>query len=85
VKKIIINGRTPDYVLRAKTGWAQTKTIDLGWWVGYIEMKSGVYFFATRVQNPLNKNPLFAASRMQVSRKIFEDYFGISFDQTAEK
>ena len=36
--------------MRAKTGWSGNKGKDIGWFVGYIEIESNVYFFATTVE-----------------------------------
>jgi len=41
-KKIIIIEQTEKYTLRAKTGWSGK----IGWYVGYVETKKGVWFFA---------------------------------------
>ncbi|MEO0532650.1 MAG: class D beta-lactamase [Cyanobacteria bacterium P01_A01_bin.123] len=47
VKDIMIVEQTPDYTIRAKTGWAtQSQT---GWYVGYVEQGENVYFFATNI------------------------------------
>lgn len=48
VKRILINEKTNEYVLRGKTGWAVKKQ-DIGWYVGYLETKENVYFFANRI------------------------------------
>lgn len=45
VKDIMIVERTPDYIVRAKTGW----TGDVGWYVGYLEQNNNTYFFATNI------------------------------------
>lgn len=34
--------KTLSYTIRAKTGW----TKDIGWYVGYVETKDDVWFFA---------------------------------------
>lgn len=49
VKKIMINEQTPDYTLRAKTGWAMGLKPQIGWFVGYVEAKGQVWFFATNI------------------------------------
>ena len=49
VKKIMIVERTPDYTIRAKTGWASRIKPQHGWYVGYVENKGGVWFFATNI------------------------------------
>lgn len=49
VKRIMINEQTPDFTLRAKTGWAIQLQPQIGWFVGYIETKGQVWFFATNI------------------------------------
>ncbi len=45
VKDILIFETGDDYILRAKTGWAK----QVGWFVGYVERKDNVYFFANNI------------------------------------
>ncbi|MGD1941071.1 MAG: class D beta-lactamase [Leptolyngbyaceae cyanobacterium] len=47
VKDIMIVEQTPDYTIRAKTGWAVASKV--GWYVGYLEQNDNVYFFATNI------------------------------------
>ena len=47
VKDIMIVEQTPDYTIRAKTGWATASNV--GWYVGYLEQNDNVYFFATNI------------------------------------
>ncbi|MBE9110118.1 class D beta-lactamase [Nodosilinea sp. LEGE 07298] len=52
VKDIMIVERTPDYTLRAKTGWAgfgEPDQTQIGWYVGYLEQGENVYLFATNI------------------------------------
>jgi len=42
--------QTPDYTIRAKTGWAQRVTPQVGWFVGYVESGHKVWFFATNIK-----------------------------------
>jgi beta-lactamase class D len=49
LKKVMVSEQTDNYTLRAKTGWTRVDGNDIGWWVGYVERKDNVYFFATRV------------------------------------
>lgn len=49
VKKIMINEQTPYYTIRAKTGWANQLNPQIGWFVGYVEAKGQVWFFATNI------------------------------------
>jgi beta-lactamase class D len=47
VKKILVLERTPEYVLRGKTGFADDRSgIAVAWFVGYVEKSGNVYFFA---------------------------------------
>jgi len=38
--------RTPSYTLRAKSGWAQRVSPQIGWYVGYVEKDGRAWFFA---------------------------------------
>lgn len=71
VKDIMVFEQTPDYVLRAKTGWAFEMTPpQLGWFVGYLEQNQNVYFFATNVDI---RNPKDAAARIEITRQSLRD------------
>lgn len=73
MKKIMIRTETPEYILRGKTGWADTPPNDIGWYVGYIEKDSQLYFFATRVYKPVDKKvPSFGADRIDITNKILK-------------
>ncbi len=41
-KKILIVEKTENYIIKAKTGFSGK----IGWYVGYVETKNGVWFFA---------------------------------------
>ena len=68
VKDIMIMEQTPDYTIRAKTGWALEEQV--GWYVGYLERDENVYFFAANIdiqdQTDLPK-------RKDVVRRCFEE------------
>jgi beta-lactamase class D len=49
LKKIMTVERTPEYTIRAKTGWAQRISPQIGWYVGYVESGVNVWFFATNM------------------------------------
>lgn len=71
VKEIMIEERTAHYTLRAKTGWAVVPPNDIGWFVGYIEKKDNVYFFATRIYKPVDQEmDNFATLRRSLTRQI---------------
>lgn len=64
VKDIMIVEQTPDYTIRAKTGWALAQKI--GWYVGYVEQNNNVYFFATNIDMPDDVDP---SLRAEVTRR----------------
>lgn len=72
VKEILTLEETPDYKLSAKTGGGtggQNKT--LGWFVGYLETKGNVYFFATQIEGP---NYLaIRDERINITKRILKD------------
>ena len=56
------------YKLSGKTGLSNTNEIYNGWFIGYIELESKVYFFATNIE-PRNQSNLnaFIKKRKQVT------------------
>lgn len=45
LKEIMIDEKNEDYIIRAKTGWEGK----YGWYVGYVETKDDVWFFAMNI------------------------------------
>jgi beta-lactamase class D len=73
VKKIMIAETTPQYTIRGKTGWATNATEDMGWWVGYVERKEDVVFFATRTRKlKTDKNPNFVPCRKTITTAVLK-------------
>ena len=73
VKEILVLEQTPDYTLRGKTGGGPQGEGGkyLGWFVGYLETKDNVYFFATNIDGES-----FAAvrePRLKITRQILTD------------
>lgn len=66
VQDIMIYERTPEYVLRGKTGWATSVTPNIGWFVGYLEQNNNVYFFATNIDI---RNDNDAQARIEITRR----------------
>lgn len=64
VKEIMVVEQTPEYTIRAKTGWALKPSI--GWYVGYVEQHDNVYFFATNVDISDQKD---LPARAEVTRR----------------
>ena len=50
VRGMIVQDRGKDFILRAKTGSAVRVTPKIGWYVGWLETRDNVYFFATCVE-----------------------------------
>jgi len=50
LKKIMIVEENPQYTLRAKTGWAMRTDPQQGLYVGYLEIKGQIWFFATNLE-----------------------------------
>ena len=72
----MIEKKTDSYTLRAKTGTGLVNTLDIGWYVGYVETKDNVYFFATRLwQDEPDKNNDFLNLRKSVTFNILQ-YMG---------
>lgn len=72
VKSIMIVEDTLGYTLRAKTGAAMYDDRSVGWYVGYLEKKNNVYFFATLITTNKTDLPAFMPSRVGITRKILK-------------
>lgn len=74
VKRVMISEQNSSYTIRSKTGWTRENEINTGWWVGYIENKNGVYFFATRLlqDRKMNRSD-FGNCRKEITKFIFRD------------
>lgn len=49
LKRVMVVDRTPTHIVRGKTGWAQSISPQIGWFVGYVETGDEVWFFATNL------------------------------------
>ncbi len=62
-----------NYIIRAKSGWGIQDNKDVGWYVGYLESKGNVYYFANCIQtNDFNNND-FARARIEIVYQILDD------------
>lgn len=50
LKELMIVEKNDEYVIRAKTGWAQRVEPQTGWYVGYVETSNDVWFFALNLE-----------------------------------
>lgn len=57
VKDILVREKTDKYTLRAKTGSTVQDSIPIGWYIGYLEQSSNVYFFATNISSLSSAEP----------------------------
>lgn len=72
-KNIMIAKDTLDYVIRAKTGWADENKIMVGWYVGYIEKNDNTYYFANCIQTSNLEHPDFAKARIDITYSILNE------------
>ena len=76
VKEILVLERNDDYVLRGKTGFATERDSSaVGWFVGYVEKKENVYFFACNVtsENARRDGEKIFATRKEICLAILRD------------
>ncbi len=73
MKRMIIMNQTDSTVLRGKTGWSIRNGHNNGWFVGYMETKDNVYYFATNIdpQESFNMD-LFPKIRLDITMKALE-------------
>jgi beta-lactamase class D len=74
VKKVMVTEQNADYTLHAKTGWTRANAQNVGWWVGYIETRSGDYLFATRLRQDRKYNRAdFGSCRKEITKKVMKE------------
>lgn len=73
LKKIMISHEMDNYIIRSKTGWANTSKQSIGWWIGYVEKKNNTYFFATRlIKGVKEHNPKFSSLRKEITKSMLK-------------
>jgi beta-lactamase class D len=74
VKRVMITEQTENHIIKAKTGWTRQGGFNTGWWVGYVETKNGVWFFATLLlQNRKYNSPTFGPCRKEITKAVFKE------------
>ncbi len=74
VKRVMITEQRKNYTIRAKTGWTRENGINTGWWVGYVETKQGVWYFATLLlQDRKNNSANFGSCRKEITKQLLRD------------
>jgi beta-lactamase class D len=82
LKKVMVNEKNTDYTLRAKTGWTRVDGKDIGWWVGYVERKDNVYFFATRLTKKRStQNADFGSCRKTITKSVLRELGGLFMEK----
>lgn len=71
-KKILLNEDTLGYKLFAKTGWGSEDSLNIGWWVGWVETITNVYFFALNIEAPDPVPNNFLNCRKSITREILK-------------
>ncbi len=73
MKRLMVIEENDDYCLSGKTGWSIRNGNNNGWFVGYIESKNKVYFFATNVEPKEQFNmDMFPMIRKDVTFRAFK-------------
>jgi beta-lactamase class D len=77
-KRIMVREAQPGYILRAKTGWGIKDNLDIGWFVGWMEIAGNVYIFATQVETQFADAKVFTKARIDITNNIFKElgFFG---------
>ncbi len=68
MKRLMVIEDNENYRLSGKTGWSNINEINNGWFVGYLETNSRVFFFATNIEPDKEFNMrMFAGTRKAVT------------------
>lgn len=74
VKQVMITEQNPSGTIRSKTGWTMAGAVNTGWWVGYLEKKGKVYFFATQLlQDRKNNRADFSRCRKDITKAVLKE------------
>ncbi|GAA4344056.1 penicillin-binding transpeptidase domain-containing protein [Flaviaesturariibacter amylovorans] len=73
VRDVLVAERTDSYTLSAKTGWTRYGGRNTGWWVGFVEGKSGTFFFATLLLHDRKKARAdFGTCRKEITKNVLK-------------
>jgi len=74
VKEILILEKNESYILRGKTGFStEVNGLVAGWFVGYLERGSNVYFFATNITGPEEEGDRIFRRRKEICLSILRE------------
>ncbi|WP_163832644.1 class D beta-lactamase [Spartinivicinus ruber] len=67
LKNIMVVEKKPNYTLYGKTGWANNSIQQVGWFIGFVETKSGPWFFAMNIEMTEMKQ---ASIRKSITKEV---------------
>ena len=71
LRRVMVTEQNDNYTIRSKTGWTRENGMDSGWWIGSVERKDHLWFFATRISKPRTVfNPNFSSCRKEITKDI---------------
>jgi beta-lactamase class D len=70
LSEIMLVEKTPNFTLRAKTGWSARSNPQTGWYVGYVETENDVWFFA---MNMKIRNEKDLPMRQKLTREVLQE------------
>jgi len=73
VKKIMLQEDSVSFKLSGKTGWGVQDSLNIGWYIGWVEKNNNVYFFALNIEtkDPDPKN--FPVARVEITKAILRE------------
>jgi beta-lactamase class D len=71
-KKILLLEENNEYKLRAKTGWGEQDSLNIGWFTGWVEKAGNVYFFALNIEAAAPPDS-FGKARKEITFKILKE------------
>lgn len=70
---IMLLDKQESYKLYGKTGWVIREKLNIGWFVGILELKKETYYFATRIEpKPGFDMDLFPKTRVTITMEAFK-------------
>ena len=73
IKDILLSENNIDYKLFAKTGWGMQDSLNIGWYIGWVETGKNVYFFSTEIESKTPDNSAFPIARIEITKAILRD------------
>ncbi len=73
VKNIMLQEDSVYYKLRGKTGWGVQDSLNLGWYIGWIEKNNNVYYFALNIETKNPDQQSFPIARIEITKAILRE------------